>query len=424
MNLIIQPAGKFEGVVTVPGDKSISHRAAIFGAIATGTTAIHNFLRAGDTRSTLACLKQLGAQISDDGETITIEGGVLQPQNRTLDCGNSGTTMRLMMGILAGREGRSTLVGDASLSKRPMDRVRIPLEKMGAQISGEGEKNTPPISVSGGGLRGLEYSSPVASAQIKSAILLAGLQAEGKTSILEPSLSRDHTEQMLRGFGVEVRRDGLRVEVSRSELKATEVRVPGDVSSAAFFWCAAALRPGWKVRVNGVGLNPTRTGVLDVLKAMGAMIEIENQSESGGELRGDVSVTGAARRSTRIDGALIPRLIDELPILALVATQCAGETVIADARELRVKESDRIAILSCELRELGAQIEEREDGMIISGPTKLTGATVTSPHGDHRIAMTLMCAGLIAEGETTIENADAVQSSFPNFPDLLTSLSQ
>ena len=424
MNLIIQPAGKFEGVVTVPGDKSISHRAAIFGAIATGTTTIHNFLRAGDTRSTLACLKQLGAQISDDGETITIEGGVLQPQNRTLDCGNSGTTMRLMMGILAGREGRSTLVGDASLSKRPMDRVRIPLEKMGAQISGEGEKNTPPISVSGGGLRGLEYSSPVASAQIKSAILLAGLQAEGKTSILEPSLSRDHTEQMLRGFGVEVRRDGLRVEVSRSELKATEVRVPGDVSSAAFFWCAAALRPGWKVRVNGVGLNPTRTGVLDVLKAMGTIIEIENQSESGGELRGDVSVTGAARRSTRIDGALIPRLIDELPILALVATQCAGETVIADARELRVKESDRIAILSCELRKLGAQIEEREDGMIISGPTKLTGATVTSPHGDHRIAMTLMCAGLIAEGETTIENADAVQSSFPNFPDLLTSLSQ
>ena len=423
MNLIIQPAGKLEGEVTVPGDKSISHRAAIFGAIASGTTIIHNFLRAGDTRSTLACLRQLGAQISDDGETITIEGGVLQPQNQTLDCGNSGTTMRLMMGILAGREGRSTLVGDASLSKRPMDRVRIPLEQMGAQISGVGEKNTPPISISGGGLTGIKYSSPVASAQIKSAILLAGLRAEGKTSVLEPSLSRDHTEQMLRGFGVEVRRDDLRVEVSRSDLKATEVRVPGDVSSAAFFWCAAALRPGWKVRVNGVGLNPTRTGVLDVLKAMGAIVEIENQSASGGELRGDVSVTGAELRSTRIDGALIPRLIDELPILALVATQCDGETVIADARELRVKESDRIAILSCELRQLGAQIEEREDGMIISGSTKLTGATVTSPHGDHRIAMTLMCAGLIAEGETIVENADAVQSSFPNFPDLLTFLS-
>jgi len=424
MNLTLQPASKLEGEVTVPGDKSISHRAAIFGAIASGTTTIHNFLRAGDTRSTLACLKQLGAQISDDGEVITIQGGVLQPQDQTLDCGNSGTTMRLMMGILAGREGRSTLVGDASLSKRPMDRVRIPLEKMGAQISGIGEKNTPPLSISGGGLTGIEYSSPVASAQIKSAILLAGLCADGKTSVIEPSLSRDHTEQMLRGFGVEVRGDGLRVEVSRSELTGTEVRVPGDVSSAAFFWCAAALRPGWKVRVNGVGLNPTRTGVLDVLREMGAIIEIENQSESGGELRGDVSVTGAALRSTRIDGALIPRLIDELPILALVATQCAGETVIADARELRVKESDRIAILSCELRKLGANIEEREDGMIISGPTKLAGATVTSPHGDHRIAMTLMCAGLISSGETIVENADAVQSSFPKFIELLNSIRQ
>lgn len=424
MNLTIQPAAHLEGEVVVPGDKSISHRAAIFGAIAKGTTRIENFLRAGDTRSTLACLRQLGAKIHDDGKIITIEGGVLQPQNQTLDCGNSGTTMRLLMGVLAGREGRSTLLGDASLSKRPMDRVRLPLEKMGAQISGLGEKNTPPITISGGGLRGLEYSSPVASAQIKSAILLAGLCAVGKTSVIEPSLSRDHTEQMLRGFGVEVKRDGLRVEVCASELHATEVLVPGDVSSAAFFWCAAALRPGWKVRVNGVGLNPTRTGVLDVLQAMGAIVEIENQSESGGELRGDVTVTGASLRSTRIDGALIPRLIDELPVLALVATQCEGETVIADARELRVKESDRIAILSSELRKLGANIEEREDGMTISGPTKLTGATVTSPHGDHRIAMTLMVAGLIAQGETTIENADAVQSSFPNFPDLLVSLSR
>ena len=214
------------------------------------------------------------------------------------------------------------------------------------------------------------------------------------------------------------------MEVSKSELTGTEVRVPGDVSSAAFFWCAAALRPGWKVRVNGVGLNPTRTGVLEVLREMGAIVEIENQSESGGELRGDVSVTGAELRSTRIDGALIPRLIDELPILALVATQCEGETTIADARELRVKESDRIAILSTELRELGANIEEREDGMIITGPTKLTGAVVTSPHGDHRIAMTLMVAGLIADGETIVENADAVQSSFPNFPDLLSTLSR
>lgn len=423
MNLTIRPATQLEGELVVPGDKSISHRAAIFGAMANGTTRIENFLRAGDTRSTLACLRQLGATIRDDGEVIEIDGGELHAENLTLDCGNSGTTMRLMMGVLAGRKGQSILVGDASLSKRPMDRVRIPLEKMGAQISGEGEKNTPPIQISGGDLSGIEYQSPVASAQIKSAILLAGLQAEGTTSVIEPSLSRDHTEQMLRGFGVEVRRDGLRVEVSASQLRATEVLVPGDVSAAAFFWCAAALRPGWKVRVNRVGLNPTRTGVLDVLEAMGAIIEIENQSESGGELRGDVTVTGATLRSTRIDGALIPRLIDELPVLALVATQCDGETVIADARELRVKESDRIAILSAELRKLGANVDERDDGMIITGPTKLIGTTVTSPHGDHRIAMTLMVAGLIAEGETIIENSDAVQSSFPGFPHLLASLS-
>ena len=422
MNITIKQAAHLEGAVTVPGDKSISHRAAIFGALAQGTTRIENFLRAGDTGSTLACLKQLGAQIEDDGEIISVTGGALEATGQTLDCGNSGTSMRLLMGVLSGHEGGSTLVGDASLSRRPMDRVRIPLEKMGAQISGVGEKNTPPIEVRGGNLRGIHYDSPVASAQVKSAILLAGLQAEGKTSVSEPSRSRDHTEQMLRGFGAQISCDGLRVEITPSQLKAADVRVPGDVSSAAFFWCAAALRPGWKARVNGVGLNPTRSGVLDVLRNMGAEIKIENQIESGGELRGDVTVTGNELRATRIAGELIPRLIDELPVLALVATQAIGETTIADAHELRVKESDRIAIISAELRKLGAQIEEREDGMIISGETKLKGATVTSPHGDHRIAMTLMVAGLVAEGETIVENADAIASSFPNFPELLENL--
>jgi 3-phosphoshikimate 1-carboxyvinyltransferase len=422
MNITIKQAARLDGAVTVPGDKSISHRAAIFGALAEGTTRIENFLRAGDTGSTLACLKQLGAQIEDDGKIISVTGGALKAEGQTLDCGNSGTSMRLLMGVLAGREGGSTLVGDASLSKRPMDRVRIPLEKMGARISGVGEKNTPPISIRGGNLRGIHYDSPVASAQVKSAILLAGLGAEGKTSVTEPSRSRDHTEQMLRGFGAQISCDGWRVEISPGQLKATDVRVPGDVSSAAFFWCAAALRSGWKARVNGVGLNPTRSGVLDVLREMGAQIEIENQIESGGELRGDVTVIGNTLRATRIAGELIPRLIDELPVLALVATQARGETVIADAHELRVMESDRIAIISAELRKLGAQIEEREDGMIISGETQLKGAHVTSPHGDHRIAMTLMVAGLIAEGETVIENADAIASSFPNFPSLLESL--
>lgn len=423
MNITIRPVSHLDGEVSVPGDKSISHRAAIFGALAQGTTRIENFLRAGDTRSTLRCLEQLGAKIHDDGSVITVEGGDFKANGQTLDCGNSGTLMRLLMGVLAGPDGLCTLVGDASLSRRPMDRVRIPLEQMGARISGVGERNTPPISVRGGSLHGIEYSSPVASAQIKSAILLAGLNASGTTTVIEPSLSRDHTERMLRGFGVDVRRNGLRVEVSASALRATEVLVPGDISSAAFFWCAAALRPGWRARVNGVGLNPTRTGVLDVLAAMGAQVEIENEAESGGERRGDVTVTGPEElQSTRIAGDLIPRLIDELPVLALVATQAEGETIIADARELRVKESDRIAILGAELRKLGANIEEREDGMKISGPAKLTGAIVTSPHGDHRIAMTLMVAGLIAEGETILKNADAVGSSFPNFPELLEQL--
>lgn len=422
MQITLHPCSHLSGTLVVPGDKSISHRAAIFGALAQGTTRIKNFLRADDTQSTLAALQQLGAQVQDDGEQILVTGGSLRAQGQTLDCGNSGTTIRLLMGVLAGISGESTLIGDSSLSRRPMDRVKIPLEQMGAQIQGVGEKNTPPITVRGGNLQGTSYSSPVASAQVKSAILLAGIHADGTTSVTEPSLSRDHTEQMLRGFGVEVKRDGLRVEVSRSNLHATDVRVPGDVSSAAFFWCAAALRPGWSVRVNSVGLNPTRTGVLDVLEQMGAKIAIENKTESGGELRGDVTVTGAALKGTRIDGELIPRLIDELPVLALVATQAEGETIIADAHELRVKESDRIAIISAELRKLGAQIEEKEDGMIVAGNTDLKGAKVTSPPGDHRIAMTLMVASLIARGETTLENADAVSASFPNFLELLEQL--
>jgi 3-phosphoshikimate 1-carboxyvinyltransferase len=425
MILTVRAASQLDGQITVPGDKSVSHRAAIFGAIAQGTTRIENFLRAGDTRSTLSCLQQLGAQIFDDGEIIRIEGrgwDGLRSSSEVLDCGNSGTTMRLMMGVLAGRPFESTLSGDDSLSKRPMDRVRIPLEKMGARISGVGEKNTPPITIRGGDLSSIEYSLPVASAQVKSAILLAGLQAKGKTVVIEPSAARDHTERMLRGFGVSIKQDGLRIEVEAANLRATEVLVPGDVSSAAFFWCAAALRPGWKVRVNGVGLNPTRTGVLNVLQVIGARVDIENRSESGGEPRGDVTVTGSELRSTRIAGELIPRLIDEIPVLALFATQCEGETIIADAQEMRVKESDRIAVICRELRKLGADVEEREDGMLIRGPQKLVGADVESPRGDHRIAMTLAIAGLIAEGETHVHNADAIASSFPNFSELLNAL--
>ena len=411
------------GEVRVPGDKSVSHRAAIFGGVAHGTTRISGFLQAHDTQATLSCLRELGVSVREENEQIVVEGrgfeGLRAP-NRVLDCGNSGTTMRLLLGVLAGCPFETTLGGDASLSRRPMDRVRIPLSQMGADVRGQGDKNTPPLTVCGGNLAGIEYAMPVASAQVKSAILLAGLQARGTTTVIEPTPARDHTERMLRAFGVEVVQDGARVSVEGgAQLQATKVQVPGDISSAAFFFVAGALREDFQVRVLDVGVNPTRTGVLDVLQAMGANIEISNERESGGELVADVTVRGGHLQATEIGGALIPRLIDELPVLALLATQCEGTTVIRDAQEMRVKESDRIAIIAQELRKLGANIEEQPDGMTISGPTKLVGATVTSPAGDHRIAMTLAIASLLAEGETVLENAHAVTSSFPDFFDLL-----
>jgi 3-phosphoshikimate 1-carboxyvinyltransferase len=423
MNLSLSPAAQVRGTISVPGDKSMSHRAAIFGAMATGTTHIRGFLRAGDTLGTLAILRQLGVDIEDNGAEVVVQGrglDVLQAPQSTLDCGNSGTTMRLMLGLLAGRPFQSTLGGDASLSKRPMDRVRIPLEQMGVEISGQGERCAPPLQVNGGNLHAIEYAMPVASAQVKSAILLAGLQATGTTTVIEPAASRDHTERMLRAFGVEVLCDGLRVSVNGGQnLTATDVQVSGDISSAAFFFVAAALRPGWEVTVCDVGVNPTRTGVLDVLRAMGVEVLFSNQRESGGEPLADVTIRGRELKATEIGGALIPRLVDELPVLALLATQAQGTTVIRDAQEMRVKESDRIAVITRELQKLGANIEEQPDGMLIHGPTKLVGTTVESPRGDHRIAMTLAVASLIAEGETVVQNADAVESSFPNFAELL-----
>ena len=422
MNKTLQPAAKVCGTVRVPGDKSVSHRALIFGAIANGTTRVNGFLRAHDTTATMNCLRELGADIRDDGHEIVIHGNGwngLRATNRVLDCGNSGTTMRLMLGVLAGQPFESTLGGDASLSKRPMDRVRIPLSQMGASVVGQGERNVPPITIRGGNLHAIEYQMPVASAQVKSAILLAGLGASGTTTVIEPAPSRDHTEQMLRAFGVEVEQKDNRVSVVGGQnLTATDVAVPGDLSSAAFFFVAGALREDFSVRVLDIGLNPTRTGILDVLRAMGANVTIENERTQG-ELLGDVTVCGGDLHATDISGALIPRLIDELPVLALLATQCEGTTTIRDAAEMRVKESDRIAVVTRELRKLGANIEETPDGMTIHGPTPLRGAHVVSPPGDHRIAMTLAIASLVCEGETTLENANAVTSSFPNFFELL-----
>ncbi|HVF84967.1 MAG TPA: 3-phosphoshikimate 1-carboxyvinyltransferase [Abditibacteriaceae bacterium] len=419
----LHPTTRVQGEIRVPGDKSVSHRAAIFGSVAHGTTRISSFLKAHDTQATLQCLRELGLSIGEENEQLVVEGrgfeGLRAP-NRVLDCGNSGTTMRLLLGVLAGCPFETTIGGDASLSRRPMDRVRVPLSQMGADVVGQGERNTPPLTVRGGSLKAIEYAMPVASAQVKSCVLLAGLQARGKTTVIEPSPARDHTERMLRAFGVEVSQENNRVSVEgNARLQATDVRVPGDISSAAFFFVAGALRPSFQVRVLDVGVNPTRTGILDVLRAMGARVELENPRESGGEPIADVTIRGGDLKATQIGGALIPRLIDELPVLALLATQCEGTTTIRDAQEMRVKESDRIAIISQELRKLGAHIEEQPDGMTIHGPAKLMGATVTSPPGDHRIAMTLAIASLICEGETTLENSQAVTSSFPNFFSLL-----
>ena len=417
--LTLREATRVSGEVGVPGDKSVSHRAAIFGAMARGTTRIGNFLRAGDTLGTLNALRKLGIEITEPNEAgeVVVHGGdgKFRAPSRLLDCGNSGTTMRLLCGALAGRDFPITLSGDASLSRRPMDRVCVPLSQMGARICGVGEKNTPPLSLNGGELRGIEYEMPVASAQVKSAILLAGLRARGTTRVLEPAPSRDHTERMLRGFGVNVRQSGNAIEIEASDLTATDIKVPGDISAAAFFLVAGALRENWSVTVRGCGVNPTRTGILDVLHAMGAQVELAEKIESGGEAQADITVRGAPLRGTEIGGDLIPRLIDELPVLALLATQAEGRTTIRDAAEMRVKESDRIAVIARELRKLGAQIEETPDGLLIDGPCELRGATVTSPPGDHRIAMTLAIASLVARGETKIENADAVASSFPNF---------
>lgn len=432
MELLVSPPARVAGIVSVPGDKSISHRAALFGALASGETTVWNFGRAGDTLGTLQVLRALGVPIRDSDGVIYISGvgwDGLRAPTEPLDCGNSGTTTRLLLGVLAGCDFEAIVSGDESLSRRPMDRVRIPLEQMGAQVLGQGDRCAPPITIRGGNLKAIDYASPVASAQVKSCVLLAGLRAQGTTSVVEPHASRDHTERMLHGFGVEV---GVEVEKGSprisvrggQKLIACDVEVPGDISSAAFFFVAGALRPDWDVTVRGVGINPTRTGILDVLEEMGARIELIDERESGGEALADVRVRGGALKAIEIGGAMIPRLVDELPVIALLATQAHGKTIIRDAGELRVKESDRIAVLVREFKKLGARIEERPDGFEIEGPCDLVGARVQSPRGDHRIAMTLAVAGLIARGETTIENADAVASSFPDFAARLESLRQ
>ncbi|MBN8207977.1 3-phosphoshikimate 1-carboxyvinyltransferase [Bacillus sp. NTK071] len=414
----IMKANKLQGSITIPGDKSISHRAVMFGSIAEGTTHITNFLTGADCLSTIACFKQMGVNIKQDGASVVVEGlGIdgLQEPSRLLDVGNSGTTFRLMMGLLAGRPYHSVLSGDESIAKRPMNRVSIPLLKMGASVDGRSNGTYAPISIRGGNLNGITYTSPVASAQVKSAILLAGIQATGVTTVHEPHLSRNHTENMLESFGVEVKRDGRSVSVKGGQkLRAINVEVPGDISSAAFFLVAGAIVPDSTITLLNVGINQTRAGILDVLENMGASLSILNRRIVNQEEVADLTIKTSKLTGSTIKGDMIPRLIDEIPIIALLATQANGRTVIKDAAELKVKETNRIDAVVDELQKLGASVTATNDGMVIDGPTPLHGAAVSSL-GDHRIGMMLAIAGCITEGKVELAMPEAIKVSYPEF---------
>ena len=403
----------------MPGDKSVSHRAAILGAMARGETVVRGFSSALDCASTLACLRSLGVGIEQDGETVRIDGRGTESWRASaapLDAGNSGSTLRMLAGALAGRPFRSVLTGDDSLRRRPVERVAMPLRAMGAQASSN--EGRPPLVIEGGGLRGITWELEVASAQVKTAVLLAGLQAEGTTTVRESQASRDHTERMLRAFGVPVEKTGIAVSVrGGAPLTAVPVDVPGDTSSAAFLVVAALVRPSSEVRIDGVLLNPGRTGFLDVLRSMGARIETGLDTESP-EPVGWIVARTSELQGTTIGGDVVPALIDEVPALAVAAAHAEGTTTITGAKELRVKESDRIAALALNLRRLGARVEERPDGLVIEGKATLKGAEVRS-FGDHRIAMAMAIAGLSAEGETSIEEAECASVSFPEFWDVL-----
>ena len=422
MKRVLQSKKPLHGEISVPGDKSIGHRAVIFGSIAHGSSRVSNLSGGEDNQRTVQAFKDLGVKISSEGETLHIDGngweGLTAPKT-TIDCGNSGTTMRLLSGVLAGRPFTTILDGDQSLRRRPMQRVIEPLSRMGANLVGREGRGLAPLEINGGNLKGIEYSMPIASAQVKSAILLAGLQAEGVTIIEEPQNSRNHTELMIKGFGGEVGLDGRHVSVQGGQtLYGKDVRIPGDISSAAFFLVAAALIPGSRIVVRRVGVNPTRDGVIEILRRMGAEIELLNATIETGEPVADLKVTGKRLKGLEIGAELVARTIDEYPILAIAAALAEGDTVISGVKELRFKESDRISAMSEGLRRLGVDVEEREDGLTIRGRETLQGNKVRS-FGDHRIAMSLAIAGLCAEGGVEIDDAQCVAISFPTFFDLL-----
>ncbi len=419
MELRVKRAPRIDTEMTVPGDKSISHRAAIIAALSNGVCKLTGFLPSEDCMHTVNALRALGIQIDQPEPDVLIVHGkrrVLTPPAGEIDCGNSGTTMRLMAGLLAGQTFESRLVGDASLSRRPMDRIIAPLRKMGANIVAEGPESTPPLRIHGGSLRGVKYTSPIASAQVKSAILLAGLFAKGKTTVDEPSLSRNHTELIFNYFLVRTATpDDGTVSVFGDQVpESRDFNIPGDLSSAAFWLVAAAAQPGGHLLVRDIGLNDTRTALLGVLVRMGAQVREAIEDIGQLEHRGTVEITGAPLKGTVIQGKEVPQLIDELPVLAVAGALASGTTIIRHAAELRVKETDRIAAIAHNLRVMGAQVIEMSDGLEIHGPAPLRGSRVAS-FGDHRIAMAFAVAGLFADGETIIQDADCIRGSYPGF---------
>lgn len=412
-----------QGTVTIPADKSISHRAVIFSALARGKSIIKNFSTGQDPHSTLGIFKNLGIDIQEQSLNSTLiinSTGKLSKYLAELDCGNSGTTMRLLSGILAGQNFDSELVGDESLSKRPMKRIIEPLTLMGANILSN--ENKAPLKIKASKLNSINYNSPIASAQVKSCILLAGLFAEGKTTFTEPYISRNHTEILLKHMNANISTNRTSVSIEKSKLDPIEIEICGDISSAAYFIVATLIVPNSKIILKNVGLNPTRTGILDIVKQMGGNLEILSQKKICGELVGDIKVEYSQLKATKISGEIIPRLIDELPIIAVLATQADGETTIEDAQDLRNKESDRISTIVKELKNLGAKIQETPDGMIIQGKTELIGDCEVKTYHDHRLAMSLYVAGLITQKEISIDGFEWVNISFPEFERLFDSL--
>lgn len=425
MDLVLRGGRPLKGEVKVPPDKSISHRAAILGAMAEGKTTAGPFLRSQDCLSTVSCLRKLGVDARLEGETLVVEGGgpeAWREPEEVLDAGNSATTLRLLTGALSGRPFFSVLTGDRSLLRRPMRRIVDPLRSMGAEILGREDGNKPPLAVRGGRLEGREHRLEVESAQVRTALILAGLQAEGVTRVVGGGSARDHTERMLllMGGDISLEKNGA-VSVKRSRLRGAKIDIPGDLSSAAFLLAAAAVVPGSRLVIRNVGLNPTRAGFLGVLNSMGALVMESNYREESNEPRGDLEAACASLVGVEVEAWRIPAMIDEVPLLAVVGCRARGRTVVRGARELRVKESDRIAAVCTELSRMGARIEELEDGFVVRGPVELKGTRVDS-HGDHRVAMALAVAALCAEGETVISGWECVDVSFPGFEAVLRDL--